>query len=81
MFVSAQRERGSCYKWVAFKLAPKLTVIFRHLDRGGSFLACWSLADVVPVTKESSFSDVGDYRPISITPVLLKVFRRLWLGS
>ena len=62
---------------MAWKLAPKLAVIFRHLVRGGSFLACWKLADVVSVPKRSAFSDVGDYSPISITPVLKKVFQKI----
>ena len=37
------------YKQVARELAPKLTVIFRHLVKESSFPACWRLADVVPV--------------------------------
>ena len=41
-------------KPVAWELAPKLAVIFRHLVNGGSFPACWRLADVVPVPKKSS---------------------------
>ena len=48
------------YKQVARELAPKLVVNFRHLVSGGSFPACWRLADVVPVPKESSSSDVRD---------------------
>ena len=38
------------------------------------------LADVVPVLKKSS-ADVGDYKPISITPVLSKVFERIVAGK
>ena len=56
-------------------------MIFRHLVKGSSFLACCRLADVVPVLKESSFSDVGDYRLISITPVLSKVFEKIVAGK
>ena len=70
------------YKRVAPKLASKLAVIFRHLVRVGSFLACWRLADVVPVLQGSAaFSDVGDYRPISITLVLSKVFENILVGK
>ena len=31
--------------------------------------------------KGSAFSDVGDYRPISITPVLSKVFKKNVTGK
>ena len=69
------------YKQVARELASKLAVNFRQLVIGGTFPACWRLVDVVPVPKESSFSDVGDYRHISITPVLLKVFEMIVAGK
>ena len=58
-------------------LAPKLAVIFRHLDKGGNSLVCWNLADVVSEPKESSCSDVGDYWPISIIHVLSEVFQKI----
>ena len=38
---------------------------------------CWRLIDYIPVIKNSSSSDVGDYWPISITPVLSKVFEKI----
>ena len=58
-------------------LAPRLSVVFRRLLRLGSFPACWRQANVTPIPKGSSSSSVADYRPISITPVLSKVFDRL----
>ena len=69
------------YKQVARELAPKLAVIFRHLVRKDSFPKCWKRPDVVLVPKESSFSDVEGYRPISITPVLSNVFERIVAGK
>ena len=62
------------YKQVAWGLAPKLAEVPRHLVIGGSFPACWRLADVVSVPKESFSSDVGDYKPISITTILSNAF-------
>ena len=35
----------------------------------------------IPVSKEPSFLDVGDYRPISITPLLSKVFEKIVTGK
>ena len=59
-----------------------MAVTFRHVDKreGGSFQAWSRLADVVPVPEKSSSSDVGDYRPISITSLLLKVFEKIVAG-
>ena len=66
---------------MARKLAPKLTVVYRHLVKGSSFPECSRLADVVPVPKGSPSTDVGDYRPMSITPLLSKVFKKFVAGK
>ena len=58
-------------------LAPHLSVVFRRLLRLGSFPACWRQANVTPILKGPSSSSVCFYQPISITPVLSKVFERL----
>ena len=66
------------YTKIAPALAPKLAVVFRILIRRGSFPVCWRSANVTPIPKGSSpTSYPGDYRPISITPVLSKIFERL----
>ena len=57
-------------------LAPRLSVVFRRLLRLGSFPACWRQANVASIPKGPSSSSVANYRPISITPVLSKVFER-----
>ena len=58
-------------------LAPRLSVVFRRLLRDGSFPGLWKQADVTPIPKGSPSSLVSDYRPISITPVLSKVFEKV----
>ena len=58
-------------------LAPRLSVVFRRLLRLGSFPACWRQANITPIPKGPPSSSVANYRPISITPVLSKVFERL----
>jgi len=65
------------YKKVADILAPKLSRIFRGLLRSGSFPLCWRVANVTAIPKDGTSSDVSDYRPISITPILSKVYERL----
>ena len=58
-------------------LAPCLSVVFRRLVRLGSFPACWRQANVTPIPNCPLTSSVANYRPISITSVLFKVFERL----
>ncbi len=63
------------YKKTASLLAPKLAVIFRALLRRFFFPVCWHTANVTSIPKGSSASThPSDYRPISITPVLSKIF-------
>ena len=57
--------------------APRLSAAFRRLLRLGSFPACWRQANLTPIPKGPSSSSVPNYRPISITPVLSKVFEHL----
>ena len=66
------------FKRLSSQLAPKLAVVFRILIRQESFSECWRSGDVTPIPKGSSFSpSPNDYRPITITPILSKIFERL----
>ena len=58
-------------------LAPHLSVVFRRLLCLRSFPVGWRQANVTPIPKGPSYSSVANYRPISITPVLSKVFEHL----
>ena len=58
-------------------MAPRLSVVFRRLVRLGIFSACWRQANVTQIPKDPPSSSVTNYRPISITSVLSKVFERL----
>ena len=51
--------------------------MFRRLVRLGSFPACWRQANVTPIPMGPPSSSVANYRPISITSELSKVFERL----
>ena len=52
-------------------------MVFRLLVRLGSFPASWRQANLTPISKGPPSSSVANYRPISITSVLSKVFERL----
>ena len=64
-------------KRTADVLSPGHSVLFRRLVRLDSFPACWRHANVTHIPKGSPSSSVANYRPISITSVLSKVFERL----
>ena len=59
-------------------LAPKISTVLHKLVRIGGFSLCWRVGNITPVPKyDSTNSCPSDYRPITITPVLSKVFERL----
>ena len=64
-------------KRTADVMAPYLSVVSRRLVLLGSFQACWRHANVTPIQKAPPSSSVANYRPISITSILSKVFERL----
>ena len=65
-------------KRLSSQLAPKLAVILRILIRQGAFSECWRSGNITPIPKGSSSSpSPNDYRPITITPILSKIFERL----
>ena len=58
-------------------LAPSLAVVFRRLLRLGSFPVCWRVANVTTILKGPPSSSASNYRSISLTPILSKVYERL----
>ena len=51
--------------------------MFRLLMRKGIFPLVWRTAHITPIPKGPLSSSPSDYRPISITPVISKVFEKL----
>ena len=64
-------------KRTADVLAPRLSTVFRRIVRLGSFLACCRQANFTHNPKGPKSSSVANYRHISITSVLSKVFKGL----
>ena len=65
-------------KKLARVFAPKLSKLFRILLSSGSFPKEWRCANITPIPKGNSCTQFpSDYRPISITPVLSKLYERL----
>ena len=57
-------------------IAPSLTYIFNLSLSTGIFIDDWKNARVNPIYKEGSRRNMGNYRPISILPILSKVFEK-----
>ena len=66
-----------CFLFFEGVLAPRLAVVFRRLLRFGSFPVCWRVANVTQIPKGPPSSSASNYRPISSTPILSKIFERL----
>ena len=56
---------------------PTLTRLFNMSIRTGLFPDCWKTARIVPIPKKGSNTNPGNYRPVSILPILSKVFERI----
>ena len=63
-------------KKTAVVLTPRL-VVFLRLLRLGSFPVYWRVPNVTLIPKSQPSSTASNYRPISLTPILSKVFERL----
>ena len=57
-------------------IAPSLTFIFNLSLSSGIFIDDWKNARVCPVYKGNDRRDMGNYRPISILPIISKVFEK-----
>ena len=56
---------------------PTLTRLFNMSIRTGLFPDCWKTARIVPIPKKGCITNPRNYRPVSILPVLSKVFERI----
>ena len=61
-------------KKTAEVLAPRLAGVFRPLLRLGSFPVCCRVANVTPIPNGPPSSSASNYRPISLTPIVSKIF-------
>ena len=63
-------------KAVSHIIAPSLTVIFKQSLSTGIYINDWKLARVSPIYKSEDRKKCENYRPISILPIISKVFER-----
>ena len=67
---------GRVLKNCAYSLAYPLSLLFNLSFSTGCIPPDWKLASVVPVFKKGDKSSVENYRPISLTSLVMKVFER-----
>ena len=65
------------YKEIAGPFSPKFAKVLRILLRRGLFPECWREVNITSIPKGAPSSIVTEYRPISITPVLSKVYKKV----
>ncbi len=58
-------------------LSIPLTHLFNYSLSNGQVPQKWKSSRVTPLFKEGSRDDVNNYRPISVIPVVMKIFERL----
>jgi hypothetical protein len=68
---------GMILKKCAVGLAYPLSMLYKLSYNTGHLPAEWKVANVVPIHKKGSKSSVENYRPISLTCLVMKVFERI----
>ena len=58
-------------------LIEQLTYMFNQSITLGKFPDCWKLSTVTPIPKCGDLSSVGNWRPISIIPLVCKLMEKL----
>ena len=61
-------------KIISSLIAPSLTFIFNLSIRTGIYIDEWKLARVIPIYKSDDKRKCENYRPISILPIVSKIF-------
>ena len=68
---------GKVLKNCAMSLAYPLALLFKLSYNTGSVPREWRLANVVPIHKKGARENVENYRPISLTSLVMKTFERV----
>lgn len=68
-------------KSIIHDIAPYLAEIFNSCVREGVFPDLMKLSKIVPLFKAGEKQDPGNFRPVSILPVLSKIFEKILLNQ
>ena len=59
------------------KISPTLAILFNNCMSAGVFPDPLKIARVIPIHKSGSKNEIANYRPISLLPVMSKIFEKL----
>ncbi|KAF7646089.1 hypothetical protein LDENG_00193790 [Lucifuga dentata] len=68
---------GLVLRECADQLASVLTDIFNTSLNQAIVPSCFKTATIIPVPKKSTITCLNDYRPVALTPIMMKCFERL----
>ena len=68
---------GMMLKNCCNSLAKPFSILFRKSYYNSELPADWKAASVVPVHKKGSKADIENYRPISLTSIVVKILERI----
>ncbi|XP_068506804.1 transmembrane protein 176 isoform X8 [Syngnathus scovelli] len=71
---------GRVFRECASQLAGVITDIFNTSLGQATVPACFKTASIIPVPKKPQITSFNDYRPVALTPVMMKCFERLLKG-
>ncbi|KAI3374584.1 hypothetical protein L3Q82_021157 [Scortum barcoo] len=70
----------SCLKVCTDQLTPIVTQIFNRSLELCEVPSCFKCSTILPIPKKPSITGLNDYRPIALTSVVMKSFKRLVLA-
>jgi len=62
---------------ISSEIAVPLTKLFSESLKAGVFPSEWKHSHITPVHKGGPTSDPGNFRPISVVPVLAKILKKI----
>ena len=73
----ADNIHGKILKYCSGSLSKPLAILFEASYKTGSIPADWKMANVVPIHKKGSKTEVNNYRPISLTSIIMKIYEKV----